>query len=73
MLCSEVNNLYTVYKCQVGKLNVLAVERKQTYKKVNTNASSVLEILIQDQCRIIHALSNTKTKYKVTCNFSQGV
>lgn len=70
MLYSEVNNLCAVYECLVGKLNVLAVERKQTYKKMNTNANSVLEIPIQDHCRIIHALSNTKTKYKVTCNFS---
>lgn len=70
MLYSEVNNLCAVYKCLVGKLNVPAVERKQTYKKKNTNASSVLEITIQDHCRIIHALSNTKTKYKATCDFS---
>lgn len=70
MLYAEVNNLYAVYKCLVGKLNVLAAERKQTYKKMNTQGSSVPEILIQDHCRIIHALSNTKTKYKVTCNFS---
>lgn len=69
MLCSEVNNLCAVYKRLVGKLDVPAVEMKQTYEKMNTNASSVLEIPIQDHCRIIDALSNKKL-YKATCNFS---
>lgn len=62
MLYSQVNNLCAVHERLVEKLNVPAVERKQTYKKMNTNASSVLEIPIQDHCRIIHALSNTKSK-----------
>lgn len=32
--------------------------------------SHVLEIPIQDYCKIIHALSNIKNKYKMIFNFS---
>jgi len=67
MVHLEVNNLNVYLKVLMF---VLQKGNKQTKsKKKHTNASHVLEISIQDHCKIIHALSNTKIKYKMF-NFS---